>query len=243
MVPGTKVGSGNMNHGFSAGLKAQKGFSLLNIMIALVVSAASSLASISLYTNHQAATKSVKEAATVNRRIATSMVVLQKEVTAAGFGIAEADTDDVVVLEVPETATTAAEISLLWRYREEDGSVKCRGVHEHASTIDDDSYRVLRIVESRSDCDTTANLVDLLWDTEIGILSQWEVRNGLADYITANGTLFDFQITPASCAPFGMVRKGNRLQATISSPNLAQLNGVMVSGNQSRICLVNTINI
>lgn len=232
-----------MNCGLSVNIKAQQGFSLLNIMIALVVSAASSLASISLYTNHQAATKSVKEAATLNRRVATSMVVLQNEITSAGYGIEDAGSDDVVVLNVPATATTAAEISLLWRYQD-GGVVTCRGVHEYGTTEDDTDYRVLRIIETVSGCDTSSNLVDLTWDTQKGILSQWEINDGLESYLTNNdGTLFKFQVTAASCAPFGMVRleSNSKLEATISSPNLAQINNVAgVAGNLSRICLVNT---
>ena len=102
------------------------------------------------------------------------MVVLQKEVTAAGFGIEDADADDIVVFETPATATTPAEISLYWRYLVDDGAggetVKCRGVHEYGDTDDGDSYRVLRIVETQTGCNTTANLVDLMWDIEIGIL-------------------------------------------------------------------------
>lgn len=231
-----------MSYGLSVSLRSQQGLSLLNVMIGLVVSAASSLASISLYTNHQSATNGVKEDATLNRRVATSMVVLQNEITAAGFGIDDADEDDIVVLKSAASATSPAELSLFWRYRDLDtGDVICRGVHEFGSTVNGTDYRVLRIVEPLSACDTTSVLVDLTWHKQVGILSQWEINKGLEKYISDKGTLFDFEVAVGNCAPYGMTaRRGNRLQATISSPNLAQLNEVAVAGNESKICLINT---
>ena len=227
-----------MRYAYSTSIGIQSGLSLVNVMISLVISMTCSLACISLYTNHHLGAQTVREATTVNRQMATSMIALQDDISAAGYGIENAGTNDIVVVTVDATATNAAEVSLLWRYQD-DGSVICRGVHEFQATTNNKEYRILRIIESQSDCDITSDLASLGWDTQIGVLGHWELQDGMVAYVAKNSTLFNFQIGTASCAPYGMVQRSNRLRVTITSPNLAQLNGLAVKGNQLRICLIN----
>lgn len=221
----------------------QAGLSLVNVLVALNVTILCAMACISLYSNHQAAADNVRGLGTLNRQVATSMVVLQKEISSAGFGIDSADTDDIVVINTT-SGTNPNQIEMLWRYNS-GGTTVCRGVRENQQTIDSIDYRVLSLIEADStDCDATEALNSMAWSafagSNTGILAQWEITTDIATYLTANGTIFNFQVSPASCAPFGMIATSARLAATITAPSLAELNGAVSNTNTSTICLVNT---
>lgn len=218
--------------------KAQTGLSLINVLVALNISILCAIASMTLYTNHQVAADDVRDLGTINQQVALAMLVLQKEVSSAGFGIEDADATNAAVVNSGGGGAASGETRLLWRYME-NGTTTCRGVREVQQTIDTIDYRVLSIVESISDCDGSSALASLAWDTERGIIGQWKISNDLASYLTTNGTLFSFQLAPASCAPFGMGAPSAHVAATINAPSLAEINGVIGSTNTATICLLN----
>lgn len=219
--------------------KSQTGYSLVGFLIGTVISLLCTLASLNVYTNHYMSARELINDSEHDRQLTLSMVSSQKLVVNAGYGIPNADGDDVKRVFVPSGADPAS-ISLLWRYS--DGAVvTCQGLHESSVTRDGKEFRTLNIIGSTADCDATSPLEGFAWAEVQGVLGQWPVKGGLADYIVANDTMFDFQIDPADCSPYGVLQSDRHLVVTLTVPSGAELNGATsVVPYTSQVCLANT---
>jgi len=137
------------------------------------------------------------------------------------------------------TSTTPATISLLWRYQE-SSTVVCAGLRESGITIGSDKYRTLRAIQAVSGCTLSADLTSLSWTNETAILGQWPITPEVSTYLGSNDTLFDFQIAPLTCSPFGYGVPRDHLGVTISIPGVVELNRTIAAGgNQAQLCLYN----
>jgi len=216
------------------------GMTLLSLLIGLNIAMLSVLASLQLYTTHWLSTEEMKVSSKHSRQLSSVFVVLEKQLMAAGYGIENADVNDVVVQEVAASLGLSATTSLYWRYF--DGAMVCRGVRETSELLNGQEYRTLTLLTPSANCNDTTNLVDMPWDVNEGVLGNWLVADELQTYITANGNLFDFQINVADCAPFRIVNAVSHLMVTVTAPTSAELNGMTgVPGNSTDICLMNMI--
>jgi Tfp pilus assembly protein PilW len=226
-------------------LKFQHGLSLIGLLIGLLISMLCILASLSLYKTLIHVAAESKLDSNHDGQLAAASLVMQMEVQSAGYGIANADADDVVV-NVP----TAGEKRLLWRYSTDNGSTfLCRGLHEFSETTNGQTFRILRVIRVASGCNGTGALTSFTWDTPVSVLGRWMVVNngvtqsGLPQYLTTNATLFGFSLATASCSPYGVAgtAAANHLQLTVTAPSSASLAGAVgVALNTYNYCLANT---
>jgi Tfp pilus assembly protein PilV len=223
----------------------QYGMSLIGLLIGLLISMLCILASLSLYKTliHVAAESKIDS--NHDGQLAAASLVMQMEVQSAGYGIANANTNDIVV-NVP----AAGEKRLLWRYSTDNGATfLCRGLHEYSETANSQTYRVLRVIKVSAGCNGTAALTSFTWNTQLSVLGRWIVVNngvtasGLPQYLTDNSTLFGFTLATASCSPYGVsgTTAVNHLQLTVTAPGAARLAGATgVTLNTYHYCLANT---
>lgn len=218
--------------------RTQQGLTLIGLMISIVITLLSVLTSLHLYFYNERTVDSIRAATAHNRALMSAMVVIQKKIQAAGFGIAGADEEDVVTLFTPSSSSAPASRAILWRYID-NGIVECQGVREVGITINNQSYRQLRNITSVSDCNTSAPLGSLAWDGATDILGHWEIDNLLSAHLATNETLFNFHLSKADCSISRLTTSGEHSIATISVPNTAGLNGHAIPSNVINICLVN----
>ena len=196
------------------------------------------LISLRVYINNVRAANDIRTSASHNRMLMTALNVAQKEIQAAGFGIAGADENDVATVFSPGSSSMPATRSILWRYFD-DGVVQCRGLRETGVEIDGSTYRQLDLIESTADCNTTSSLTSLAWDGVSGNLGLWEIKGMLSPYIDTNETLFNFQLSQADCSVSRLAPASEHTIATVSAPNIAELNGHALPSNVINFCLVN----
>ena len=227
-------------------LSQQKGLSLIGLMIGLLISVVCILGSLTLYKNLiQVATES-KLDSNHDGQLASAMLVIQLGVQNAGFGIEPDATTPSILINNPEAGKT----QLLWRFLK-DGTIdeyECRGLHEEEDTTNG-VFRVLKVIKVvDGTCNESTPLENFTWetDTPLVVLGRWRVLDdglGLDNYITTNGTMFNFQLaTNVKCNPYGANTSADGLHAflTISVPGSAHLQGATGMGvTQYEYCLTN----
>lgn len=227
-------------------LSQQKGLSLIGLMIGLLISVLCILGSLTLYKNLiQVATES-KLDSNHDGQLASAMLVIQLGVQNAGFGIEPDATTPSILINNPEAGKT----QLLWRFLK-DGTIdeyECRGLHEEQDTTNG-VFRVLKVIKVvDGTCDESTPLENFTWETDnpLVVLGRWRVLDdglGLDNYITTNGTMFNFQLaTNVKCNPYGANSAADGLHAflTISVPGSAHLQGATDMGvTQYEYCLTN----
>jgi len=72
----------------------QSGLSVVGLLIGVSISMVSILASLSLYTNHHISSSESMRGSTYNFQITQSMVIFNKEIPTAGFGLEDDGIDD-----------------------------------------------------------------------------------------------------------------------------------------------------
>lgn len=216
----------------------QYGMTLISLMISTVIVLLGVLVSLRLHSNHEQSVERVRSATAHDRLIMSTLTIARKEIPGAGYRIAGADQDDVITVFTAATSSAPASRSIMWRYRE-GTSVECHGLRETEVTIDTVAYRQLELIGSSADCNTTSALNTLYWLDIPDNLGLWEVRDTLATYVATNGTLFNFQLSQQSCSNSRLKTPALHLVATVSAPNIAELNGASVPSNTMDLCLVN----
>jgi hypothetical protein len=238
---------------FPLHLSRQKGLSLIGLMIGLLISVLCILGSLTLYKNLiQVATES-KLDSNHDGQLASAMLVIQLGVQNAGFGIEPDTTTPSIVINNPATGKT----QLLWRFLK-DGTIdeyECRGLHEEEDTTNG-VFRVLKVIKVVDDtCDESTPLESFTWDTDnpVTVLGRWRVLEddaagvGLDDYITTNGTMFNFALSPSPvmCNPYGANSTADDLHAflTVSVPGSVFLQGLnatdITRASKYEYCLTN----
>ncbi len=218
--------------------RKQQGMTLVGLMLSLVITLVSALVSLNLYVYNVRAVESIRTATTHNLSIMTSLIFVQKKIQAAGFGIAGANENDVITLFTPAVDSTPASRAILWRFFD-NGTVKCHGIREIGVTPNGQSYRQLEQVTSVSDCNTTTALVNLAFDGPSEILGRWKINSLLSSHLATHETLFNFQVSKATCSISRLTTSGEHSLAIVSVPNTAGLNGHAIPSNVINICLVN----
>ena len=227
-------------------LSAESGLSLVGLLIGLLISVLCILGSLSLYKNLiQVATVS-KVDSQHDGQMAAALLFAQLGLQSAGYGIADADGDDVVRVPYSSATPTIGE-KLLWRSAEANGgSLKCRGLVEEQTTDSDGLvYRQLKLIEATSGCTTSAALPSVGWPPGGTVVARWLVApNGtLKSYLTSNTTLFKFNVASAVCTPFGTDTSvtAKHILVTVEAPGSALVNGATgITTNKYFYCLSNT---
>ncbi len=221
--------------------RCESGMSLIGLLVGLLISMLCILASLTLYKNLVSVTTGAKVDALHDGQLSAALLMTQKEVMNAGFGIEDADASHVIVNRVAAVpGTSAGSISVIWRYKE-GGVFVCKRLLEDEQTINSLNYRVLTLTQATSGCTETAVLNNLSsWSTG-SVIGQWPVIGGLATYINTHETLFNIQTSHRQCAPFGAVTPELHVSVQFSAPTSAQLNGVTgIPENVYDYCLSNT---
>jgi hypothetical protein len=229
-------------------VSTQRGLSLIGLLIGLLISVLCILASLTLYkTMIRVAAESTVDSRH-DGQIATASLVIQMEVQTAGYGIANADLDDVL-----QDAPSVGQQRLLWRYSpgpNHGTTFECRGLHEHEVVENGETFRVLRVIKGTG-CNGTAALSSFNWSTEVSVLGRWRVfddgvsATGLDDHIATHKTLFKFMVSSigSPCTPFGAETgtAQNHLKLQVTAPGSANLQGAVgVALNTYDYCLANT---
>ncbi len=216
----------------------QQGMTLIGLMLSLVLTLASALVGINLHINNQRTVDSIRNATAHNLTLMTSLVVIQKKIQAAGFGIVGANENDVTTVFIPSTPDTPASRAIFWRFIE-GGATKCYGIREIGITPNGQSFRQLDTITSVSDCNTTGALESLAWDGPSKRLGRWGIDSLLSIYLATNGTLFNFQLSKADCSISRLTTSNEHSKVTVTVPNTAGLNGHAIPSNIIEICLTN----
>lgn len=219
----------------------QSGLSVVGLLIGVSISMVSILASLSLYTNHHISSSESMRGSTYNFQITQSMVIFNKEIPTAGFGLEDDGIDDIEV--VPGTGT----VSLYWRY--DDGTVVCRGLREKEISRNSKPYRALSIIKAEIGCSDTEAFSTMTWET-VATIAEWRVDASLAAYLAdssnVSGTLFEIAVGGAQvCLPYNAIdltTVGVHPRVLITAPTLAQLSGnTTVGATSANICLPNLL--
>ena len=219
--------------------ECQTGVTLMSLMAGLLVSTLSVLASISAYLNLRAVASDAESVLVHDGQIVATLLVAEKYVMDAGYGITDAGPNDIKIVSTSATLITDATTSLLWRYND-GSSIVCTGLKESGVLIDEKQYRLLTSIGSSADCNEISDLGTLLWADEATQLGQWPVTDDVANYLTTNETLIDFQMSTLICSPFGYGASASHLSVTISIPSTAELSGAITqNGSQTTLCLSN----
>lgn len=216
----------------------QRGMTLVSLMVSMAIMLSGVLVSLNLHSNNERSVDLLRTDTTHNRLLMTAMIVAQKELQGAGYGIGGANENDVITQFTSKISSTPATRSILWRYMD-NGIVSCRGLREGGITLEEKEYRSLDLIESTTDCNTTLPLENLAWDTTAGNLGLWEIQGQLATHLETNETLFDFQIAAGNCSAYRLMTATQYLIATISVPDTAELNGHVLPSNTVDLCLIN----
>jgi len=219
--------------------KTQQGFTLTGLMISIALVQVVVLVSLKLQSSHHRTIEDIRISSAHNRVLATALTIAKKEIQWAGYGIDAAGQTDIIVQNTLPTASTPFQHAVLWRYRGAAGFANCRGLVDRGVTIDGKNYRQLDFIRSPSGCTYSSNLNSFPWDGVVGTLGVWEIDDLLQAHLDNNGSLFNFQVQPATCSVPGLADSQMRTVATISVPNTAELNGNNVPSNTHNICLLN----
>ena len=215
----------------------QRGMSLISMMIGLLISMLCVLACFTAYKNLVHISADNKVFSAYDGKLALAMNVLEKSVQAAGFGIADAGSDDIRVI------TNGTTRQLLWRYQDTaSGTYLCRGFEETSVAESGENYREMRITDAAGTCSAEGDLAAMTWNVR-NIIARWQLGdNELTDYITDNGAVFALSVTEAECLPFGAAiadSSEKHLLLTITAPNAARLFNPAVPELNNQICLSN----
>lgn len=221
----------------------QNGMSLIGLLIGLLISVLCILASLTLYKNLiQVATEN-KLDSNHDGQLASAMLMIQLEVQSAGYGINDADESHIIV-----RSPTTGERQLLWRFSTDGSTFECRGLYEKGE--EEGSFRSLSLIRVESGCNGSGALDTFTWKTDapIAVLGRWRVVQddidgiGLDDYVDDHGTMFNFDLSPQACNPYGVpgVAAEPRLLLTITVPGSAFLQGAEgMTATQYEYCLPN----
>lgn len=217
-------------------LNSQAGITIISLMIGLLLSMLCVLTGLTLYKNLVHVSAETKQYTLHDGRISSVMLSLQKAVQVSGYGIADADATDIVIV-----ATTAKK-RLLWRYLDEAGDPICKGIEEEISTEDGDTFHEVRLIAEEANCAADASLSTMAFDTKEGALGRWQIYPGeaLATYLTTNIFILNYTIGQAVCSPFGGAEPQQHFYLQVNAPNAAELRGNITSAqNTYDYCLSN----
>lgn len=216
----------------------QQGLSLISLMVGLFISMLCILAGLTLYKSTVRLSTDAKISAQLDGQITSALLTLQLELQNAGYRVADANADDVVL------TTHGGSQVLAWRYNDGTNYI-CRGAKEFG-TASDIKFRNLALITADG-CTETVDLTSLDWaptgDGKTTVLGQWPVIGAeLSAYITSNTNLFQFSTpTLVSCSPYGALTSAEHLQVTIKAPSSAKLNDATGAIDHSTtVCLLNT---
>lgn len=215
----------------------QQGLSLISLLVGLFISMLCILAGLTLYKSTVRLSTDAKISAQLDGQITSALLTLQLELQNAGYRIADANADDVVL-----TMHGGSQV-LAWRYNDGTNYI-CRGAKEF-ETGSDMKFRNLALVTADG-CTETVDLASLNWApadlSKTTVLGQWPVIGvELNAYITSNTNLFRFTTpTLASCSPYGALTSAEHLEVTVSAPSSATLNGASDVNHSATVCLLNT---
>lgn len=223
----------------SAHLSQQYGLSLIGLLIGLLISVLCILASLTLYKNLIHVATESKLDSSHDGQLASAMLVVQLEVQSAGYGIDDANFDHIVV-----PASPTGEIRLLWRFSTDGGSTfECRGFLEEKNE-EGGVFRELKLIKVSSGCNGTSPLSGFTW-VDVSVLGRWRIvdnATGLGQYVTAQNTMFSFDLSSSKCNPYGA--SGNATEThgflTVTAPGSAFLHGAAdMTANVYEFCLPN----
>ncbi|WP_437882450.1 PilW family protein [Pseudomonas sp. LRF_L74] len=218
-------------------LNAQRGMTLVSLMIGCVLSMLTILAMLALYKNLiQVAVVATKDA-NHDGQLASALLVAQLELQGAGFGL-EGSASNMLYLPTDTPA-------LLWRYRTDpdDASTNwCMGLLERSSS---DGSRTLTLLK-KSAC--SANLASLsLADETDTLKSAWQ-EDGVIDLATlmpgSSGTLLTIeQNASTNCNAYssgdGTLHPQITLTAQSASGLASAAAGASITPISYRVCLSN----
>jgi hypothetical protein len=222
----------------------QSGMSLISLLIGLLISVLCILGSLTLYKNLIHVATESKLDSGHDGQLASAMLMVQLEVQSAGYGIDGAGVEHII-----EHVPTAGESQLLWRFTTDGGTTfQCRGLYEKPE--EQGLYRNLSLIKVDAGCNGAASLNTLTWNTAnpVAVLGKWRVVDdgvvdiGLDDYIADYGTMFDFELTPTACNPYGAngAVTDNRILLTVTVPGSAYLQGAAdMAATEYEYCLPN----
>lgn len=228
--------------------QSEAGMSLISLMLSIALSTVTMLAATHMHTSHQIAVNELNDSIKHDRTILTSLKVIEKEILSAGYGISDADENDIMTIHTPAdlTGPTPAVRRLLWRYVFE-GATHCRMLIESGIYVNGVEFRTLTLRKAPDTaatpaeaCNTTNALSAITYNDTIGRLGEWEVKDGMAARINTNTTLFSFNLTNATCSFPGLSNPAAHMSVTIEAPNSAELNGhTFPKNNGITLCLTN----
>ncbi len=220
----------------------QSGISLISMMIGMFISTLCILASLTLYKSLIQVAAESKLDTSFDGQMSTALMVAQMEIQAAGYGIDEADADDIQLRTTAASGGTNATSELLWRYSE-GGTFNCRSLVDETVTVTENSesvtYRQLTLKTATANCDATTPLASMTWGNP-SVLARWNLLGQLGSYVESGNNLFNFSLAPVNCSPYGAVTQNRHLQLTIVTPSSTTLNTANVALNNLEICLANT---
>ena len=223
-------------------LHREKGLTLLSLLVGITLSLFSMLACISLFTQHHLSSRDSKASSIYNSQMIHSFLIMNKELSSAGFGLENTVTPHFLI-----DNDTPGQTDVFWRYQ--DGTnIVCRGISERQSVVDGDAFTTIFIRDAFIGCGNTPAFNTMTWVNR-GILVRWENDNLISNYLAGatnlTGTLINFTLSPANiaCTPYNAVDPDNaqpRPNLTISAPTLAELNGnTGVARSRVDVCLTN----
>jgi|GEM_PF-1199573 len=220
-------------------LRTQSGLTLISLMIGLVISMITIVASLVVYRNLVHVSADNKIYSGMDGRISVATLVLEKSVQSAGFGMNDAAMGDDITIH-----RSGTDLRLLWRQvNPESGVVSCEGFEE--STNSDASgvaYRELKMITAQSGCNDSSSLESMTWNAG-ALLARWRMMDDkITEYINDNSSLFAFSISEGECSMFGRTlseEPENHLILTITAPDAAYLFSSSVPVTPVDVCLYN----
>lgn len=191
----------------------------MSLLVSINLSMLAMLAALNMYSNHRLSANEATQGAEYTSQLMHTRLVIEKELTNAGFGIANSTTPNVWINSVGDNSD-----QLRWKYH--DGNTVCRGIHENEVTIDHKTYRELAFVQATGvPCSTVGNLQTMVW-VPVGILGRWPLNDELNAYVAANDSLFQFDLNTVAgnCSPFGATPTQQRQSVTVTAPSFPELN-------------------
>lgn len=221
----------------------QAGVSIISMMIGLFISMLCILASLTLYKDLITVATEGKLDNLYDGQLASVFMVAQMEIQNTGYGINDADLDDIKTIYTANGPHSSSKNSLVWRYKDGANDI-CEGIVEETVqlTLEDNEtylYRQLAKKKASSGCTDSVDLTTLNYDTTESVLARFQTVGVLEEHLK-NADLLSFAINPVDCSPFGAVTPARHLQITITAPSSTTLNSAGTAENQLTLCLPNT---
>lgn len=212
---------------YSKDRASQRGMTLMSLLVSINLSMLAMLAALNMYTNHRLSATEATQGAEYTSQLTHARLIIENELTNAGYGIAVSATPNVGIYSV---GTGADRNHLRWKYFD-NGSTVCRGIHDNGVAIDGINYRQLTLVQSSVNCNTDGNFELMVWQP-VAIIGRWPLTDELSAYVNSNNSLFQFALNGAGdCSPFGAMPVQQRQSVTITAPSFTELN--MLAENSS----------